>query len=160
MSAWGKRSRVRLHSGGISPSEVRLRRRGASEKATAPGRDIRDIGPDKGPRRCKHCDKPIARPDRSRCDACISDQNSVREVRLELKRLGLPPLGVAAPKGSPYFKKRRQAEAALARLRKKSKPAPGKSQAESRERRVPAGSRSCPSCFVELPASGQCDNCT
>lgn len=159
MSAWGKRSKVTLHSGGISPSAVRLRRRGASQKRTAPGRDIRDIGPDKGPRRCKNCENPVARPGRSQCDSCLSDQHLVREVRRELKRLGLPPLGVAAPKGSPYFKKRRQAEAALARL-KRSEPAQRKAQAKSKQRMVSAASRSCPSCFVELPATRQCDDCT
>jgi hypothetical protein len=76
-----------------------------------------------------------------------------------LKRLGLPPLGVEAPKGSPYFKMRRHAEAALARLKKSKPAAERKAQAKSKQRLMAVDSRSCPSCFVELPATGQCDDC-
>ena len=70
MTAWGKRSKVRLHSGGISPSEVRLRRRGASEKKTAPGRDIRDIAPDPGPRFCRHCGSELLAQGKRFCPFC------------------------------------------------------------------------------------------
>lgn len=38
------RGRVRLHSGGIAPGEVRLRKRGASERKTAPITDLRCPG--------------------------------------------------------------------------------------------------------------------
>lgn len=122
MSPWGKRSKVRLHSGGISPGQVRLRKRGASEKATAPGLDIRDIGPDRGPKPCRICAKPIGRPRGVRCDGCIADEAFVKEVRRELARLGLPKLGTKVAKGSPMSKRRRQAETELQRMGKAPKP--------------------------------------
>jgi len=158
VTAWGKRSKVRLHSGGISPADVRLRRRGASEKGTAPGRDIRDIGPDKGPRKCRVCGKPLQAAERARCSGCISDEKLVRLVRRELARLGEPPLGVTVPAGSPWFKKRRQAEAALARLKKTAKVKRGPAISP------PAGTARlpdtvCPGCFTQRPATGKCDNC-
>ena len=53
------RSRVTLHSGGATVRNKRLTGVKASERATAPGKDIRDIGPDKGPRKCRACSKPI-----------------------------------------------------------------------------------------------------
>src|SRR4051794_10885723 len=118
MSPWGQRSKVRLHSGGISPGQVRLRRAGASEKATAPGRDIRDIRPDKGPTPCRMCGKPVGRPRGVPCDGCIADEALVKAVRRELARLGLPPLGKTIPRGSPMAKKRKRAQAALERLGK------------------------------------------
>ncbi len=166
MSAMGKRSRVRLHSGGISPGLVRLRKRGASERATAPGRDIRDIGPDKGPKSCRICAESVVRPRSARCDGCIADETLVKEVRRALARLGLPPLGKAVPLASPMSKKRRRAEAALQRLGRKS--AAGLSARPTGAARGPAPARSaapqatptCIQCFVTLPTTGQCDNCT
>lgn len=158
MTAWGKRSRVRLHSGGISPAEVRLRRRGASEKATAPGRDIREIGPDKGPRKCRTCDKPLQVAERVRCSTCLADEKLIKTVRRELARLGEPPLGAKAASGSPWFRKRRQAEAALARQKKR--PAPQVTSKRSPARPSPAViPTTCPTCFTELPATRRCDNC-
>lgn len=163
MSAWGKRTRVRLHSGGISPGQVRLRQRGASEKATAPGRDIRDLGPDKGPKMCRNCGKPVARPRAVHCDRCLADTKLVREVRAELKRLRLPPLGKTVSKGGPMWKKRRRAEAALQRLGRVSDATTSKS-ATAKDRRPAVSSTSpgpatCVRCFVALPATGHCDTC-
>ncbi len=94
------RSRVTLHSGGATVRNKRLTGVKASERATAPGKDIRDIGPDKGPRKCRACSKPIGRLRGVHCESCLSDQKLVKEVRAELKRLNLPRLGVAVPKGS------------------------------------------------------------
>lgn len=167
MSLWGKRSKVRLHSGGISPADVRLRRRGASEKATAPGRDIRDIGPDKGPHRCRLCSKPLQTAERARCAQCLSDEKLVRLVRKELARLGEPPLGTKVPPGSPWFRKRRRAEAAMARLAKLKKAAgrdsPRKKKPVKRTVTPTSSGPSpvlCASCFTELPVTRRCDTCT
>lgn len=162
MSAWGKRSKVRLHSGGISPSEVRLRRRGASEKKTAPGRDIRDIGPDRGPRLCRHCGTPFPTQGRLKCETCLGDRHLVADVKRELARLKQPPLGTKVPKGSPLSKKRRQAEAALDRMRQRKaktakRRAPNKPPAQASARNEAA---ICPRCFTELPMTRRCDNCT
>lgn len=166
MTGAGGRGRVLLHSGGISPAEVRLRRRGASEKATAPGRDIRDIGPDKGPTWCRICSKPVGRPRVVHCDACIADKRLVKEVRAELKRLGLPPLGKTVAKSAPMSKKRRRAEAALQRLGMTTKLAHPRPAQQKTVNNSPALTRvrtataaTCPRCFVTLPATGQCDNC-
>ena len=166
MTAWGKRSKVRLHSGGISPSEVRLRRRGSSEKATAPGRDIRDIGPDQGPRPCRICSKPVETRGRVRCRTCIEDESLVQLVRQELKSQGLPPLGATVPDGVPYAKKRRRAEAALARMGKSRGKAPQAASSQGRSRQLrPDGpgptstTSTCPTCFTVLPATRRCDLC-
>lgn len=164
MSSWGKRSRVRLHSGGISPGQVRLRKRGASEKATAPGHDIRDVEPDKGPKMCRNCGKPVGRPRAVHCDSCLTDTKLVREVRAELKQLGLPPLGRTVPRGAPMSKKRRQAEAALHRLGKGPN-ATGSKPGKTKPRRPAASSTApapdtCPRCFVSLPATGLCGDCS
>lgn len=113
---------------------------------------------------CRNCGKPVVRPRAVHCDSCITDTKLVREVRAELKRLGLPPLGRTVPKGAPMSKKRRQAEAALHRLGKgpnATQPKPGKTNA-----RRPAasstepGPATCPRCFVSLPATGLCDDCS
>ena len=170
MSTGGKRSRVRLHSGGISPGQVRLRKGGASEKGTAPGRDIRDIGPDrgpgKGPRACRSCGKPVVKDRGVRCERCLADDRLVKEVRRKLAELGLPPLGKTVAKSSPLWRKRTQAEAALRRLGKSSDSArprpPVPAETRTSASRAPAtktSSRTCPRCFMALPSTGQCDDC-
>lgn len=160
------RSRVTLHSGGVTVRNKRLTGVKASERATAPGKDIRDIGPDRGPRKCRACSNPVGRPRAAHCDSCLADQQLVKAVRAELKRLGLPRLGAAAAKGSPMWKKRKQAEAALQRLGK------GATLARSRARtaatnglvakahELKAEDSTCPTCFVALPATGRCDDCS
>lgn len=165
MSKWGKRSRVRLHSGGISPSQVRLRRKGASEKATAPGRDIRDIVPDKEPRKCRICSSQVARPRAVKCDRCTEDEQLVKKVRRSLARRGLPPLGAPVPKGSPLSKKRLMAEAAQKRLQVRGTRSGLKSSKSARSAGTKRAATStkppqtCPRCFILLPATGQCDTC-
>lgn len=67
---------------------------------------------------CRNCGKPAGRPRAVHCDSCITDTKLVRDVRAELKRVGLPPLGRTVSEGAPMSKKRRQAEAALHRLGK------------------------------------------
>lgn len=113
------RGRVRLHSGGISPSEVRLRRRGASERRTAPGEDIRDFRPDLV-QRCKYCNAETASADKY-CKACMQDRAIVRETKALLRQEGLPPLGTQVPAGTPFSKKRRKAMEAQRRLDKRAK---------------------------------------
>lgn len=160
------RSRVTLHSGGATVKNKRLTGVRASERATAPGKDIRDIGPDRGPRKCRACPKPVGRPRAAYCDSCLSDRKLVKEVRAELKRLGLPRLGIAVPTGSPMSKKRKRAEAALQRLGKgvtlarsgaPSKKAPKKNPTPVQELRPLTAT--CPTCFVALPSTGRCDHC-
>ena len=109
---------------------------------------------------------PWARPRVVHCDACIADKRLVKEVRAELKRLGLPPLGKTVAKSAPMSRKRRRAEAALQRLGKTTKlahPRPAQQKVVSNspgDTRVPtASAATCPRCFVTLPATGQCDNC-
>lgn len=161
MGAWGKRSRVRLHSGGISPGEVRLRRRGASEKATAPGRDIRDIGPDRGPRLCRVCTTPLQPGEGARCLQCVADERLVRDVRRELARLGLPPLGSKVPSGGPMSKRRALAEKALARMRKRPNAAPSPKKRTRKTAMAPKRSVSpvCSECHTVMPATRVCDMC-
>lgn len=161
------RSRVTLHSGGATVRNKRLTGVKASERATAPGKDIRDIGPDKGPRKCRACSKPIGRLRGVHCESCLSDQKLVKEVRAELKRLNLPRLGVAVPKGSPMSKKRKQAEAALRRLGRGTTLARSGVPAKAAKNKQPTPVRelrpvtaTCPRCFVALPTTGQCDACT
>ena len=159
------RSRVTLHSGGATVKNKRLTGVRASERATAPGKDIRDIGPDRGPKRCRVCSKPVGRLRGVHCESCLSDQKLIKEVRAELKRLGLPRLGVAVPKGSPMLKKRKQAEAALQRLGKATTLARSgvlrqvpKTRVD-RARDLKAKTLTCPTCFVALPTTGRCDDC-
>lgn len=130
------RSRVTLHSGGATVRNKRVTGVKGSERDTAPGKDTRDIGPDKGTRKCRACSKPIGRPRAAHCDSCLADQQLVKAVRAELKRLGLPRLGAAAAKGSPMWKKRKQTEAACrgwARVR----PLPAHARARRRRPRNP-----------------------
>lgn len=113
------RGRVRLHSGGISPSEVRLTRRGASERGTAPGKDIRDFRPDRA-RRCVYCGAEALASGRY-CGPCERDRTIVRECKALLREAGLPPLGTVVSVGSPYSKKRRSAVEAQRRLDQRAK---------------------------------------
>ncbi len=91
MSTRGKRPRVRLHGGGISPGQVRRRKRVASEKATAPLRDIRDIGPGQGTgnvlKPCRICGRPVVKRRAARCDGCLADDWLVKDVRRKLAEL-------------------------------------------------------------------------
>jgi len=160
------RGRVTLHSGGATVKNKRLTGVRASERATAPGKDIRDIGPERGPKQCRVCSKPVGRLRAVHCESCLSDQRLIKEVRAELKRLGLPRLGVAVPKGSPMSKKRKQAEAALQRLGKGTTLARSGTPASKATTKPPALARvrrsataSCPTCFVVLPTIGECDAC-
>ena len=172
------KGRVRLHSGGIGTSEVRLARRGASERKTAPGRDIRDIGPDRGSRlrACRNCNAAFPGPG-SYCPTCTLDRDIVSAARKQLKAMNQPGLTATVGPGAPYGKLRRKAAAAMDRLAaratkpgttrakqpalkrpnraaakppKKSRPAP---PAEARAPRL------CRSCLLELPATGRCDGC-
>lgn len=97
---------------------MRLRPTGASEKATAPGKDIRDIGPERVSNRCGTCGRVVPDDKRRTCTKCRSDEAIVTEVRRELKRLGLPDLGQKTEACTPYSKKRQKAEAAMARMKK------------------------------------------
>lgn len=164
MTPMRPRSRVTLHTGGATVRNKRLTGVRALERATAPGKDIRDIGPDKGPRPCRRCSKPVGRPRATQCDACLSDQQLVKEVRAELKRLGLPALGKPVPKGSPMSKKRTKAEAGIQRLGKAPSRTASKGMTSKTAKSAAAASRErvtriCPRCFVTLPATGQCDHC-
>lgn len=159
------RSRLTLHSGGSTVRNKRLTGVRASERATAPGQDIRDIGPDTGPRKSRNCSKPVGRPRAVHCDSCLADRELVQNVRAELKRLGLPPLGQPAPTGSPLSKKRKQAEAALRRLGKNTTPARvGRAKKASKKLLANAhhvtAVRTCATCFIALPTTGKCDDCT
>ena len=161
------RGRVTLHSGGATVKNKRLTGVRASERATAPGKDIRDIGPERGPKQCRVCSKPVGRLRAVHCESCLSDQRLIKEVRAELKRLGLPRLGVAVPKGSPMSKKRKQAEAALRRLGRGTTLARSGVPAKAAKNKQPKPVRelrpvtaTCPRCFVALPTTGQCDACT
>lgn len=164
MSYIRPRAQVTLHSGGSTVRNKRLTGVRASERATAPGKDIRDGGPDRGPRKCRNCSKPVGRPRAVHCDSCPADRVLLKNVRAELKRLGLPPLGKPVPKGSPLSKKRKQAEVALQRLGKGTAPARAgmtKNAAKKPPARVHklAAAPTCPNCFVALPSTGRCDDC-
>lgn len=181
------RGRVRLHAGGISPGEVRLRRRGASERGTAPGKDIRDISPLAGVQLrsevrapCKNCGTDVA--GYKHCEPCRTDRRIVMAARKTLKEVGVPDLDKTAAPGSPHMKTRRKGLAALRRLeerrnkgirraRVKGKAAPA-TWATDRSRtaaRVSSDTNStklspsnlvphlCPYCFIQLPSSRKCD---
>ena len=94
-----------------------------------------------------------------RCKACISDESLVRQVRKELKRQGLPPLGAKVPDGAPYAKKRRRAEKALNRIKKRAPKTVTSKTKNPPAVTTPAADATCPTCFVQLPATGCCDSC-
>lgn len=99
--------------------------------------------------------QPLQTGDRARCQTCIREDNLIKVVRREIARLGLPPLGVSVPPGSPYYKKRLQAEAALVRQKKSPQ---AKRQMKSPGPKL-ASPATCPTCFTELPATRRCDKC-
>jgi hypothetical protein len=172
------KGRVRLHSGGIGTSEVRLARRGASERKTAPGRDIRDIGPDNGRRLrvCRNCNAAFPGPG-SYCPSCTLDRDIVSAARKRLKAQNQPGLSTAVGPGAPFGKVRRKAAAAADRLAQRA------GKAASAQERRPAttgtspkagkppkkstaalqtaagGPKICTRCRLELPATGRCDAC-
>lgn len=161
--------RVRLHSGGIGMSDVRLARRGASERKTAPGRDIRDLGPDRGPRlrECRNC--KAAFPGRGTyCPSCTVDRDIIRAAREQLKAAKEPGLSSSVKPGAPYGKLRRKAAAASERLAKRAgqsgasrgtQPTSKKSTSPLKPAAAPSR-RICKRCRLELPATGQCDACS
>lgn len=111
------RGRVRLHGGGISPAEVRLRGPGASERKTAPGKDIRDIGPEV-PRRCRSCGGRGYAPLRE-CGACLEDLQIIREVTDLLRKHRQPPLSKDPGPRSGYRKARNRGTQAEGRINKR-----------------------------------------
>ena len=158
--------RVRLHAGGIPMSEVRLARRGASERRTAPGRDIRDVGPDKGPRSrtCRCCAAAFLGRG-PYCGPCTTDREIVRSAVAKLKAVNQPGVNARTQDGAAYGKVRKKAEAARRRLderaEKMSASADIKTSLPGTDRRAAraVALRPCPSCNLELPATGRCDGC-
>ena len=166
---------MRLHSGGISPGLVRLRRSGASERQTPPGRDIRDIRPDQGPQVCVNC-KSSARlvqgVRKKRCDPCYRDELEIEAANKKLKALKQPPVGAKSSiEGAPGSKVRRRGDKALKSLRSRAgsaqtkrstrKSQPGKQNvlpgAQANGIPRPTNQRVCRRCFLELAARGVCD---
>lgn len=157
------RGRVRLHGGGISPGEVRLRGRGASERKTPPGEDIRDIGPEV-PRRCRTCGDNAYAPSRD-CGRCMEDLSIVQEVSKVLSRNHQPPLGAGTAAGSGYRKHRAKAQKAQERIDQRRRrnglpPAPVKrrvrADADGRKRPARTKVKVCPVCFTQRARSGDC----
>ena len=158
------KGRVRLHAGGIPTSDVRLSSRGASERRTAPGRDIRDVGPDQGPRRstCRNCSAVFLGPG-SYCAPCATDREILRSAAAKLKAAGRPGVEARTQDGAAYAKVRKKAQAARHRLDGRGGKVPsgvarGPRVAKRTARSTP-GSRRCSSCNLELPATGRCDTC-
>lgn len=157
------RGRVRLHSGGI-PGEVRLRGRGASERKTAAGKDIRDIGP-KVPRKCRSCGGRAYAPLRE-CGPCLEDRRVIREVAALLRKHGQPPPSADAGPGSGYRKARKRGRQAEERINKRRRQngmpprRPGRRLASPPLPRPAAKSvravKTCQQCFTQKSASGAC----
>ena len=109
--------RVRLTAGGVSPSQVRLKPSGASERLRAPGDDINyAAGPGSA---CTVCGRQRVVPAAGRgrlCPACADDKRLVAHARATLVAAGLPPLGAAAPDGDPMRRLRARGVEAQGRL--------------------------------------------
>lgn len=140
--------RVRLHSGGISPGQVRLGRRGASEALRAARDDVNSRNQGQSAAFCGWCGStrkvdPSQRP--HRCAPCRADEQQVAGAA-KLRLAGQPPLGSRASDGGSHGKVRRAGEQARARLagRGKARPAPGKAQGTAPAKRpsaAPSGLR-------------------
>lgn len=157
------RGRVRLHGGGISPAEVRLRGRGASERKTAPGKDIRDIGPE-SPRRCRACGNRAYAPLRE-CGACLEDLRIIGEVNALLHKHGQPALDVDPGPRSGYRKVRTRGMQAEDRINKRRRANGMPPRNSRRGGRLPAGGalekanrreKTCQTCFTQKSRSGAC----
>src|SRR4051794_33198237 len=97
--------RVQLNSGGLSPGQVCLSRRGASERPTSRGSDIRDAKPEarKREKTCSWCGSTkgvVLVGRRNRCGKCRSDGAVVAEAKAKLQSLGAGVLG-APESGDP-----------------------------------------------------------
>lgn len=151
-----------------------LARGGASERKTAPGRDIRDLGPDRGLRLrgCRNCKAAFPGP-ATYCPSCTVDRDIIRAAREQLKAVKEPGLSTLLKPGAPYGKLRRKAAAASERLAKRagqsgagrtkrltSKNSTSSSTNVSPKREASPSRRICERCRLELPATGVCDACT
>lgn len=156
--------RVRLHGGGISPAEVRLRGRGASERKTAPGKDIRDVGPEV-PRKCRSCGGHAYAPLRE-CGPCLEDLRIIREVTALLRKHSQPPLGKDPGSRNGYRKARArglQAEDRINKRRRQNGKQPRRggrrnvlSAPGERTKRSDRRGKTCEGCFTEKSMSGAC----
>ena len=135
--------RVRLHSGGISAGLVRLSRRGASERRTAPGTDINEgRGPDT--LECGWCGSRkgiVGTPRRRRCGPCLTDETTVQGAKQALKDANQPPLTAPVPDGAPYGKARRRGLAAQDRLDARKKQPQGKAVKPANSQRAAGAER-------------------
>lgn len=138
-------ARVRLHSGGISPGQVRLGRRGASERLRAPCDDINSADRSQTAAVCGWCGTsrqvdPSLRP--RRCSACRADEQQVAAAAAKLKGAGLQPLQARVPDGTRLAKVRRQGDAARARLAERRKSRSAKKAASPAQPSKPAAKTS------------------
>ncbi len=108
--------RVRLNAGALTAGQLRVGRRGPSERIRPPGEDV-NYGSSRDERLvCGWCGSrnlDASRP--RRCSTCRTDQATVREATARLAAARLPPLGAKAP-GDAYLKIRRRGDQARARL--------------------------------------------
>lgn len=116
--------RVRLQAGGVSPGEVRLSRRGASEKLTPAGTDIRDVKPDSGRREktCSWCGSTkavILVKRRNRCGKCRHDQALVAKAKAALQDMGASVLGAPGSSDPVEVQVRKTGVEAQERLEKR-----------------------------------------
>lgn len=166
------KGRVRLHSGGISPGEVRLRPKGATARKTAPGKDIRDYEfEDPGAKLCGACggNQTVTGATQPRCVKRRSDEATIRKAKKVLSTLGVRSLDVPIPNGAPGASTQRKALAARARIagrRKANAVKVTRPWSTPRRRRrprartaKPQGPQLCSRCNVLLPSTGVCDEC-
>lgn len=171
--------RVRLHSGGISTGEVRLRNRGASERKTAPGKDIRDYTfDDLGVQRCALCGVAATIPGKRlvRCPQCLNDEEIVKKAHRKLAAMGYRGLDATIPAGTAGRRLQRTALAAQVRLAERKRMRGDKSSGKSSRKggalnasptsgaRKPRARKkskptTCPTCHLLLPATGVCEHC-
>lgn len=139
--------RVRLNSGALSPGQVRLNRRGASERLTPAGNDIRDAKPQVGKREraCSWCGSTkavVLVKRRNRCGKCRSDEALVAKAKADLQSLGVGVLGAPGSEDPVESKIRADAAAAAARLEERQtrnpnrKAVPGRSLSAADRGRV------------------------
>jgi hypothetical protein len=144
--------RVRLHSGGISPGQVRLGQRGASERLRPAADDINFGDRGQSAAVCGLCGSsrkvdPSLRP--RRCAPCRADEQQVAVAAEKLRKAGQPPLGSRVPDGTSHAKVRRAGEVARARLaeRRKARPVPtakGKAKAAAAPAKRPSKAQASP----------------
>ena len=119
---------VRLNAGALTAAQVRMGRRGASERLRPPGDDINASDGADDRLVCALCGgvKGVDTSRPRRCDPCRADEQAVRAAAARLKAAGQPPLGRGS-NNADFAKVRKQGEAARTRLaeRKRARPRTG-----------------------------------